>query len=193
MFILGAKSSGSSDSSSGRQRAFLQFFDVFPENREYIACLTMGGKDEAFEVWLKNNELNEATRSVLKEQDLVVFTALSSLTESDLADLKITVGQRALLRAATKQLHPPTSAVPGQANPDTDGRSTGRRATLKTLAQDGDLNSLLKDIGDTSLTDLLATGSGGATVMAATANAKGSGERPARHSHISWCRSQRCR
>ena len=122
-----------------------------------------GAKDFKFTEWLKASGLNDKTKSVLEAQDLADYLPILALTESDLCDLELTVGQRGLLRAAMHSLRTSSTA------PVADDSSAP--VTLKTLAKDKELNALLKDMGDTHLSDLLASAGGDAGGEVAGASA----------------------
>ena len=116
-----------------------------------------GAKTEFnFAEWLSDSSLLLNTKTTLESQDLMDERSLAALTESDLVALDLTVGQRGLLCAtvtALQDLHTAAAHTGTQ----------GWKATLKSLAQDEELNNLLKDMWSTELTDLLSTGAAAPT------------------------------
>lgn len=112
----------------------------------------MSDTNFSFSDWLATSALNDATKAVLEDEDLISDRALRTLSEADMKTLKLTVGQRGLLRVAVNRLHPASAHSVEQ-----EDAPAMAPANLKSLAKDKELNALLKEMGETHLTDLLTT------------------------------------
>lgn len=115
----------------------------------------MAAEDFDFDKFAKENGLSSATVAALESEELNTYGSLMLLGDTfdtDVSDLKISVGQRVLLRKALKSLTPTTHADP----PIQDFKPV----TSKDLQKDKALNQLLGEISTESsafgLNDLLA-------------------------------------
>ncbi|KAK7487926.1 hypothetical protein BaRGS_00020827, partial [Batillaria attramentaria] len=111
-----------------------------------------------FDGWVQKNNLNEATRAKLIEEDLTTRDALLSLTPKDIASLQLTLGQRKELENAVQQIK--DSENLSQSVPATS--KTGKQMVralydFKSAEENaldlraGELMELLDDCGDWSL------------------------------------------
>ena len=57
-----------------------------------------------FASWIHKNNLSETVGKKLKKQKITTISDLSVLTETDIDDLGLTIGERSRLRAALKTL-----------------------------------------------------------------------------------------
>ena len=66
----------------------------------------------AFELdsWLKQNGITDSTAIKLSREEVNTRDALASLSEADITDLKLPIGQRSLLRQAVCKLRQPVPA-----------------------------------------------------------------------------------
>ena len=65
-----------------------------------------------FDVWAHQAGLNRKTTSYLRQQDLASFNTLQLLSDTDVKDLDVTLGQKKVLLSALRQLYPATGAAP---------------------------------------------------------------------------------
>ena len=107
-----------------------------------------------FNAWCTTTQLKEATVEALKTEDIDSERALKLLTERDVEELGLSVGQKRVLEAALKKLKLEEQAK-------TEPVDVTDPVTTKSLAKDGGLEEILKKIeGAGSLEDsLLALGS----------------------------------
>ncbi|KAK3601168.1 hypothetical protein CHS0354_019167 [Potamilus streckersoni] len=61
---------------------------------------------------LRKHGLDDKTIQILEEQEIVTIAAVQGLSEDDLKDLGLPVGQRALLRELVKKLHASFDDIP---------------------------------------------------------------------------------
>ena len=81
-----------------------------------------------FDNWCRENNIKEDTKKKLQEQDIEAKEDLIGLSDSDIVELNLTLGQRNALKLAVKRLHPPTPSnnlpylsIGAPANPLTTG------------------------------------------------------------------------
>ncbi|KAL9962934.1 hypothetical protein ACROYT_G032089 [Oculina patagonica] len=89
-----------------------------------------------FQSWCETNGLKKETSELLTKQDLDTKEALALVTESDVASLEMTLGQRKLLVKAITGLRKGSNATLLDPDP----------VTTKSLAKDGGLDEILKKI-----------------------------------------------
>ena len=58
----------------------------------------------AFASWIHKNNLSESVMKELKKQKITTVSDLTVLTETDIEDLGLSIGERSRLRAALKTL-----------------------------------------------------------------------------------------
>ncbi|KAL9977192.1 hypothetical protein ACROYT_G014570 [Oculina patagonica] len=106
-----------------------------------------------FNAWCTTTQLKEATVEALKKEDIDSEAALKLLTEKDVEELGLSVGQKRVLEAALKKLKLEEQAK-------TEPGDVTDPVTTKSLAKDSGLEEILKKIeGAGSLEDsLLALG-----------------------------------
>ena len=118
------------------------------------------GEEFAFEEWAKQNELTKKTTDALEKEDLVTFKALTAIKMEQVDDpsLGLTIGQKAILKQAIKELTGTNKApVKTQGfSPNSDQDKTDSEPTTKSLDKDEELNALLDSMSDAHLRDLLS-------------------------------------
>ena len=102
-----------------------------------------------FNAWCTTTQLKEATVEALKKEDIDSEGALKLLTEKDVEELGLSVGQKRVLEAALKKLKLEEQAK-------TEPVDVTDPVTTKSLAKDSGLEEILKKIeGAGSLEDSL--------------------------------------
>ena len=111
------------------------------------------------DTWGAENKLTEATLTKLKDQDIDNIEALKALTPSDVSDLALNIGQRALFRKALGKLQGDNQS---QSTPATGYQPSPPApvATTKSLAKNKQLNELLSAMESDLLPGLLSKGAG---------------------------------
>lgn len=100
-----------------------------------------------FEEWTLERLFTKDTIQKLTKEDCTTFEAITSLSEADIVDLKLTIGQKNALTQGVRNLRRSV----GQTVDDKD-----KHVDTKTLSQDDDLNNLLKSLGDSHLKDIFS-------------------------------------
>lgn len=122
-----------------------------------IIIVTMGTDDNAWtlEAWAATAKLTEASIAKLKEHGVDSVEALCALDESDIKELELIVGQRALLRKAAILLV--RSAEPLDTDIKTVLPDDSQPAqTTKTLNKDKEVNALLASMESDLLPGMLS-------------------------------------
>ena len=94
-----------------------------------------------FDEWTLERQFTKETVEKLTKEDSMTLEAITSLSTADIADLKLTIGQKNALIQGIKSLR----GSEGQASEEKDEPS--KPVDTKTLSQDEELNNLLKSLG----------------------------------------------
>ena len=105
-----------------------------------------------FKKWVEETQLMEKTVHILLEQDLNVLDALTMLTDSDIKELNLTVGQQKLL---IKGINAAKGSVPTNNKGE---KVYAKEITTVSLSGDKDLEAILNKLESTGGLEALLTG-----------------------------------